>query len=99
LSLTKCLRLLVGAVLLALILVLGGCVGDVEEEQQDVKEAQQQVKEEQQDVKEAQQQVKEEQQDVKEAHQDHKDKDKAKDNEPKDKPDGGLPDKAKPGGG
>ena len=53
--------------------------------------------------KEAQQRVKEEQQDVKEAQQDqpqaNKDKDKAKDNEPKDKPDGGLPDKDKPGSG
>ena len=37
------LKLLVGAVLLAPALILGGCVGNIEEEQQDVKEAQQQV--------------------------------------------------------
>jgi outer membrane murein-binding lipoprotein Lpp len=101
LRLIKRLKLLVGAVLLAMTLVLSGCVGDVVEEQQDVKEAKQQVEEEQKDVKEAQQQVVEEQKDVKEAQQeqDKKDKDKAKDNKPKDKPDGGLPDKEKPGGG
>jgi len=95
-------KLLVGAVLLALALVLSGCGGNVEEEQEDVKEAQKKVEEEQKDVKEAQQKVKEEQQDVKEAQQQEgEDKDKGKDkpgglpDKDKDTPDGGLPNKDK----
>lgn len=59
------LRLLIGAVLLALALALGGCGGgDVQEEQKDVQEEQKDVQEEQKDVEEAKQEVQEEQQDV-----------------------------------
>lgn len=54
------LRLLVGTVLLALTLALGGCGGsDVKEEQQDVKEEQKDVQEEQKDVEAEQKDVEE----------------------------------------
>ena len=64
------LRLLVGAVLLALTLALGACGGnDVQEEQEDVQEAGQEFQEEQQDVQEAEpgEAKEEEQEDVQEA--------------------------------
>ena len=60
-SRVKHLRLLIGTVLLALTLVLSGCGGDPQEEQQDVEEAQQQVEEEQKDVEEARDEQQEEQ--------------------------------------
>ncbi len=95
-SLAKRLRLLVGGILLAPALVLGGCGGDVQEEQQDVKEAQKDVEEEQQDVKEAQQKVKEEQKDVKEAQKDQGAK--PDDKQDASKPGGGKADGGGPGG-
>ncbi len=76
LSRVERLRLLVGAVLLALALALGGCGGDVQEEQKDVKEEQKDVKEEQKDVEEAQKQVEEEQKDVEEEQKDVKEEQK-----------------------
>jgi uncharacterized protein HemX len=68
LSGVKHLRLLAGAILIALTLALGGCGGnDVQEEQQDVEEAQQRVEEEQKDVEEAEKDVEEEREHVHEA--------------------------------
>jgi len=69
LSRVKRLRLLIGAVLLALALVLGGCGGDVQQEQKDVQEEQKDVQEAQKELEEEQKDVKEEQKDVQEAQQ------------------------------
>jgi sensor domain CHASE-containing protein len=74
------LKVLTGAVLLALALILGGCGGneaqeeqqDVKEEQQDVQEVQEDLEQEQQDVEEEQQDVEQEQQEIKEERQDEK---------------------------
>ena len=68
LSRVKRLRLLIGAVLLALALALGGCGGsDVKEEQKDVQEEQKDVQEVKKELEEEQKDVEEEQKDVREA--------------------------------
>ena len=54
-------KLFTGAVLLALALVLGGCGGDVQEEQQDVQEEQKYVEEQQKEAEEEQPDIQKEQ--------------------------------------
>ena len=66
-SVVKHLRMLIGAVLLALTLALGGCGNDVQEEQQEVEEEQQEVEEAQEDLEQEKRDVQEEQQEVQEA--------------------------------
>ena len=67
------LKQLVGAVLLALALVLGGCGGDVQEEQQDVEEEQQDVEEAKKELEQEQKEVQEEQGEVQEARDEQQD--------------------------
>ena len=67
------LKQLVGAVLLALALVLGGCGGDVQEEQQDVEEEQQDVEEAKKELEQEQKEVQEEQKEVQEARDEQQD--------------------------
>ena len=67
------LKQLVGAVLLALALVLGGCGGDVQEEQQDVEEEQQDVEEAKKELEQEQKEVQEEQREVQEARDEQQD--------------------------
>ena len=83
LSGVKRLRLLMGAVLLALAMALGSCGGNVQEEQQDVQEAQQEVEEEQKDVDEEQKDVDEAE---KEAKEEQKDVQEARDEQQEDQP-------------